>query len=30
MLCCRVGEFLMHMMMFDPMGFGRGTPNVFR
>merc|ERR1712066_838880 len=28
--CSRVGEFLMHMMMFDPMGFGRGTPNVFR
>ena len=26
----RVGEFLMNMMMFDPMGFGRGTPNVFR
>ena len=20
----------MNMMMFDPMGFGRGTPNVFR
>merc|ERR1712203_1013096 len=28
--CSRVGEFMMHMMMFDPMGFGRGTPNVFR
>jgi len=28
--CSRVGEFLMNMMMFDPRGFGRGTPNVFR
>ena len=30
MCVVRVGEFLMNMMMFDPMGFGRGTPNVFR
>jgi len=28
--CSRVGEFLRHMMMFDMMGFGRGTPAVFR
>jgi len=28
--CSRVGEFLMNMMMFDPRGFGKGTPNVFR
>ena len=29
-LLFRVGEFLMNMMMFDPRGFGKGTPNVFR
>merc|ERR1711936_1422022 len=28
--CSRVGEFLMHMMMFDMRGFGKGTPAVFR
>jgi len=28
--CSRVGEFLRHMMMFDMMGFGKGTPGVFR
>jgi len=27
--CSRVGEFLRHMMMFDMMGFGKGTPAVF-
>jgi len=28
--CSRVGEFLRNMNMFEMMGFGKGTPMVFR
>jgi len=28
--CKRVPEFLRNMMMFDMMGFGMGTPAIFR
>jgi len=28
--CRRVPEFLRNMMMFDMLGFGKGSPEVFR